>query len=66
MHTLVTDLHPDYYPSESPYSSTRVDTDRLPMLAYFDIDETISGAVSQVGLLRGPGRGGSGPGAHHL
>lgn len=42
MHTLVTDLHPDFYPSESPYNSTRIDTARLPMFAIFDIDETIN------------------------
>lgn len=43
MHTLVTDLHPDYSPSESPYNSTRIDTARLPMYAVFDVDETING-----------------------
>ena len=43
MHTLVTDLHPDFSPSESPYSSTRIDTARLPMYAVFDVDETING-----------------------
>lgn len=42
MHTLVTDLHPDFYPSDSPYNS-EIDTTRLPMLAVFDIDETING-----------------------
>ena len=43
MHTLVTDLHPDYYPSESPYNSTRIDTNQLTMFAIFDVDETING-----------------------
>ena len=43
MITLVTDLHPDYYPSESPYDTSRIDTKQLTMFAVFDVDETING-----------------------
>ena len=43
MHTLVTDLYPNYYPPTSPYGATRLDADRRPMFAVFDIDETING-----------------------
>ena len=43
MIALATDLHPDFYPTESPYSSTLIDTARLPMFAIFDVDETING-----------------------
>ena len=43
MHTLVTDLYPDYYPTNSPHDATRLDADRRPMFAIFEITETING-----------------------